>query len=485
MAFGAEDTTPPVLKGFTISPAVIDTSAGPAEVILGFAVTDDASGVSYLEATFTDPSGALPKSTSFKFAPTLSGSPAAKLIFPRFSAPGVWVLSKVFLSDAAGNTLLLDTDAVEGLGFPTRLEVRSTKDTTSPKLSRLEFTPPRIDTTVGPADVTLSFTATDDLAGVSYLELVFISPAGTYRHGGPSKFEPTRSVSGAMTVTFPRRSQAGQWKLNSVFLADAAGNTQILNTDDLSGLGIQTALEVICEPDNEPPTLASLRFTPESIDTSAGPATVRVAFRATDIMSGIKSIEVVFSSPSANTKQTASAIFPSLNGVSDSLKVTFPRFSESGQWTLSSAFLADAAGNTLVLDVDELIRRGIPTTLEVKGAQDTAPPHLTALRFTPEEIDTSRGPAAVEVAISATDDLAGVQSAEVVFVNPSESTHQQGSVSIQAQTQVSAKIRVDFPSRSEPGEWRIESLALTDAAGNTVVLDADALSSRVGKLRVR
>jgi hypothetical protein len=288
-----------------------------------------------------------------------------------------------------------------------------------------------------------------------------------------------------MKVTFPRRSEAGQWQLKTVFLADAAGNTLILSADELSGLGVQTTLEVICEPDTEPPTLTSLRFTPDAIDTSAGPANVAVAFRASDAMSGITSLEIVFLSPSANSKQGGSITFPSLNGVTDSLKVTFPRFSEPGQWTLSSALLTDAAGNTRLLDTDDLVRLGVRTTLDVKGSQDTTPPRLTALRFAPEAVDTRRGPANVDVIITATDDFAGVRSAEVVFVSPSESARERGSVSFAPRAEVTATIRVSFPGSSEPGDWCMESVAVTDDAGNTLILDAATLSSRVGKLRMR
>lgn len=487
-AIGGEDTAPPVLKQLTITPRVIDTSAGPAEVILGFTVTDDASGVNYAEAVFADPSGALPQSTSVKFAPTLSGSPAAKVIFPRFSAAGVWTLAKVFLSDVAGNTLLLDTEALAGMGFPTRVEVKSAQDTTSPKLRRLEFSPSRIDTSLAAAEVKVSFEATDDLAGVTHVELAFASPTGRYQSSGPVKFDALRSVTGAVIVKFPRHSEAGQWSLRPVYVADAANNTLLLQADDLQSLGIPTTLEVISTQDTDPPRLTSLRFTPESIDTSAGPATVNVAFRATSKVSGVTSMEVVFDSPSGVSKQRVSATFPALNGVGDSLKITFPHLSEPGQWSLSGVLMADASGNTLALDVEGLESLGIARRLNVTSATDSTPPVLTSLSLSAQAIEVSRGPATVDLTLKATDDLSGIKEIEAYFVSPS-GLRQRVSDSLSQdgvpKREVSRTLRVHFPQSSERGDWRLDSLILTDVAGNTLTLEADALSRFLVALQVR
>jgi hypothetical protein len=477
------DSRPPELRALAFSPAAVDTSAAAVDVTLSFTVADQASGVRYFEAAFTDPSGVFRQSASARFAPTLSGAYSAKVTFPRFSAPGAWILSNVFLSDAAGKTLLLDTNALTHLGLPTLLEVRSAQDTTSPKLSRLEFTPSRIDTSLAPADLTVSFGATDDLAGVSNLELVFMSPSGAGRQGGTSRFEATRSLSGAMTLTFPRRSEAGLWTLQTVLVADAANNTLMLDAEALRGLGFGTRLEVISAQDTEPPSLGSLGFT-NTIDTSQGPATVEVGFQASDALSGVTSLEVVFQSPSGVTRQRGTATFPSLHDVSDKLKVTFPRFSEPGEWTLSGASLADAAGNTLILDPDGLAKMGVQTRLQVTSAQATSPPGLTALDFTPKTISTAGGAAEVTVAFRATD-TSGVKSLEISFVSPSGSMRAHGSAQFPPVSELTGIVKVAFPALSEPGMWRMETLMVTDAADNTLILDADALGARASGLQVR
>ena len=483
-AFGGEDTTPPELKSLSFTPASIDTSSGPAEVTVNFTVTDDASGANYFEATFLDPSGNGRRSASARFTPALSATHSVKVVFPHSSMAGTWTLSHVFLGDAAGNTSILDADAISGRGFPARLEVKSSQDTTSPKLTALEF-PAHIDTSAGPAHVKVDLTATDDLSGVNYIEISFVSPSGTARHVGTAKFEAAQSASKSITVTFPRLSEPGQWTLSAVFLSDAARNTLILDTEGLVRAGFRTTLEVKSASDTTPPSLTGLRFAPESISTSGGPATVKVDFTATDDLSGVNYLELSFLSPSGNARQGGVAKFEPTKSASKSMEVTFPRRSEAGQWTLSAVLLGDAAGNTLVLDAEGVVRAGLRTNLEVRPASDTTPPRLTALSFSPDAIDTSRGPATVKVDFTATAS-SSVKHFEVVFLSPSRVTRHHAAAVFAPATEVTGSVDVSFPQSSEQGAWTVASVIVSDDAGNTLVLDADTLASRLYKtLQVR
>ena len=60
-----------------------------------------------------------------------------------------------------------------------------------------------------------------------------------------------------------------------------------------------------------------------------------------------------------------------------------------------------------------------------------------------------------------------------------------GAAELRASADAKGVIRVIFPQGSEPGIWRMETALLADAAGNTLLLDAGELASRVGVLRVR
>ncbi len=353
-ALCAEDTEAPKLTSLQFTPASIDTSKGPAVVTVSFAATDDAAGVSYFELSFVDPSGVFRQAGSAKFAPTLSATNSIRITFPRFSNSGTWTLSQALLADNAGNTLILDSDALRGRGFPTALQVISATDTVSPKLTALDFAPAQIDTSVKPAEVKVNFTATDDLSGVHYVELSFVSPSGVFRHGGTAKLEAAESASKSIRVTFPRLSEPGEWILNPVLLADAAGNTLILDREGLTGLGFRTTLNVKSASDTVRPSLTALRFAPEVIDTTYGPASVKVEFTATDDLSGVRLFEIAFVSPSGAAKVSGSKKFSPAHEVTDSVTMHFPKSSEPGAWKVGQVMLADDAGNTLVLAAEAM-----------------------------------------------------------------------------------------------------------------------------------
>jgi hypothetical protein len=485
LVLAGDDTTPPELKAIQFTPAAIDTSGGAAEVTVTFSVTDDLSGASYFEVSFLDPSSAHHQTAFIKFAPTLSGTNSVKVNFPHSSMPGAWTLAKIMVADAAGNTLVLDADGLSGRGFPTRLEMKSSLDTTSPKLAALEISPAQIDTSKGPAEVKINYTATDDLSGVTYLELSFLSPSGVSRRGATARIDAAPSVSNSITVNFPALSEPGQWKLESVLLSDAARNTLVLDTDALTGSGFPTALNVRSATDTTSPTLTGLRFTPESVDTSAGPATVNVQLTATDDLSGVNYLEVSFMSTSGISLGGAAKVDANTS-VSAAIPVTFPPRSESGQWVLKTVFLSDASGNTQILDAAALAASGMKTNLEVRSATTAATgPKLDSLHVSPESIDTSRGPAVVNIDFAASGEQSPITRVEVSWISPSGAVRVAGVARFDPGKSVNASVPVNFAAGSEPGQWTLSAVFLADAAGNTITLDADALASRVPKLQVR
>ena len=265
------------------------------------------------------------------------------------------MLAHVFLSDAAGNTLLLDHAALVRAGFRVRLEVRSAKDTISPKLTALDISPVEIDTTTGPASVKVNVSATDDLSGVNYVEITFSSPSGGFKRNTSLKFEPAESVSHSLALIFPPLSEPGRWTLSMLFLADAAGNTTILQTSALNDLGFRTTLEVKSAADTGSPQLSSLRFSPEAIDTTQGESIVTVEFKATDDLSGVRIFEATFTAPSGSISYKGHTVFQTASKeAAGSVQIMIPRSSEAGGWTLSTVVITDNAGNTLVLDADVL-----------------------------------------------------------------------------------------------------------------------------------
>lgn len=306
------------LKSLTFSPSSIDTVKADAVVTLNFAAADDVSGINSFEATFTDPSGTSCQSATARFQPALSSAHSVRVRFPRFAAPGAWVLSSLFLTDTAGETLILDQDDLRRLGFATNLEVVSVRDTVSPRLSALTYTP-KIDTRSASADVQATYSAIDDLSGLAYLEAAFLSPSGNVTRTGTVKAEGGQILPGALTIAFPRLSEPGAWTLHSVFLADAAGNTLVLDEAGLAELGVKTTLEVESAIDTIAPELMTLRFKPDSIDTRERAAAVDVEFTASDDITGVRSFEVTFVNLSGTVMQRAAKILAPASKVTDTV----------------------------------------------------------------------------------------------------------------------------------------------------------------------
>lgn len=111
-AFAQEDTTPPVLLEFTISPAVFDTGQG--DVILDFCVkaNDDISGLDRVEVEVHHKTNGAPRrqvSNSFNGNDEIC-SFVTLLQFSRYGTYRV----RVFLYDNVGNNIEID----EGAGSP-------------------------------------------------------------------------------------------------------------------------------------------------------------------------------------------------------------------------------------------------------------------------------------------------------------------------------------------------------------------------------
>ena len=96
------------------------------------------------------------------------------------------------------------------------------------------LTPDAINTTQGTAAVKVEFTATDNLSGVKYVEVVFASPTGAVLQRGSAMFEPAKEVRGSVEVTFPQSSDPGVWKVASFMVTDAAGNSLLLKEDAMA-----------------------------------------------------------------------------------------------------------------------------------------------------------------------------------------------------------------------------------------------------------
>src|SRR5258706_9916187 len=101
------------------------------------------------------------------------------------------------------------------------------------------------------------------------------------------------------------------------------------------------------------PNLTALSFTPTSINTGGGPATVTVNFTSTDNVSSIFYFETAFVDPTnVFTHRAFKFLSPPRSPATDSVAITFPQFSPPGTWNLAYVFIVDSAGNSLFLNTN-------------------------------------------------------------------------------------------------------------------------------------
>ena len=125
--------------------------------------------------------------------------------------------------------------------------------------------------------------------------------------------------------------------------------------------------------DTTPPVLTAFSFSPDTINTAMGVATIIVNFSATDDLSGVNSFQANFTSPSRQQFATTSgvSVIPPAGSASRTANVTFPQFSETGTWE-PEVMLWDAAGNLRILSAVDLAVMGFPIALEVGSTQSVS-----------------------------------------------------------------------------------------------------------------
>lgn len=391
---------------------------------------------------------------------------------------------------------------IGSLGLPSTAAAQDV-DVTPPALVDFSFAPAAIDVSAGPQTVVATLHVTDDLAGVSSVNVSFRSPTGAqFQFSSSSSPAAGTRTDGTfvVNVVFPQFAAAGTWTVSSVTLSDLAGNFSSLNTIVLQSRGLPTTLEVTSLPDTEPPVLTALAITPAVVNVSTGDAMVTVDLQVTDNLSGtafapcvpgsfFAFFAVTLRSPSGVQERFMAAAALGLTSGTRadgtwSGTLTMPRQSEAGPWSVQSLTLRDCAGNSRFYSASMLQTLGHQASVDVvSDPADTQPPALTSLTYLPITINTSAGFQFVTVRLGITDNLSGTKfspttpqlsffEAGVQFRSPS-GNQVRSAAFFSPFTLVSGTVldgiwesSVFFPRFSEDGTWRIDLLQIKDAVRN-------------------
>jgi hypothetical protein len=239
------DTVAPDVVSLSFSPSAIDTTSSAASVTVTATLSDNLSGFDVAGFIFYSPNGEWTNTCWVRRPAGASQlriySSTCKVDFPRYSAAGNWTLGQVYLADQASNRITLTAADLTGKGMAVNLTVTSNSDTANPILTNLDVTP-SVNVSASSATVTLTATVTDNLSGVAQLDVIFASPSGNqtqecvfFAADGTTPLSLTDSCS----VQIPRYGEAGQWRVDWLYISDLAGNYTVFGAADLVGMGFQ------------------------------------------------------------------------------------------------------------------------------------------------------------------------------------------------------------------------------------------------------
>src|SRR5262249_25096624 len=119
---------------------------------------------------------------------------------------------------------------------------------------------------------------------------------------------------------------------------------------------------------------------------------------------------------------------------------------------------------------------GLMLTGSIFAVPDAHSLELKSLAFSPSTIDTSRNGGDVRLDFTL-DAQTPASYIEAVFVDPSGVFRQSASARLGSGPGTQS-VLFKFPRLSTPGAWTLSQVFISDTDGNTLVLDADALSGR-------
>ncbi len=351
-------------------------------------------------------------------------------------------------------------------------------DLTAPLLTCLALSPAAINTTLVDSVVQIPLGATDENSGLDSASVTLTSPLAIAYNGFTSFNSPgQRSGNALSSITIPRYAPAGSYAL-SVTLKDLAGNSRTYSGQDLATLGFPATLAVSSsDPDSTPPTLTSIAFLPNTVDTTSQDVTYNIDVGFQDAKSGLSGASIILPyndgllafryEPSLNPGNYVSG---NANGGIFRTQVTLRRHFPAGVYTPSSITLTDRVGNSSTTTPVS------PPVFTVNSASsDTGRPKVVFFDFTPKAINTASAAVVVSYTSRWTDDRSGFPPSalpDVTLQSPSGKLVRgpgtctllsSGDIFTVYPRNVLYQCTVTIPKLAEPGIWTVTRLGMNDA----------------------
>ncbi len=268
----------------------------------------------------------------------------------------------------------------------------------------VEIAPTEIDTSQSAREVQVTVSLTRTGGSLSELREIRVASESDARPGSPVMSfstlylpgSPLTLVSGTPddgtwsgTMTLPRHTYRGEHRISLLLVATRAGSATELDYQSIPYQGLARAQLVhtfmqVGQGDSGAPKVESLDFSPHRIDTSGGPATVRVRAHITDDMLGADEVSFYFRSPRPGYWSSGAYLELTSGTTMDGIwegRFEFPQYSHNGLHRASLGTRDSLHhGRYEASDLEGL---GFHATLEQAGADDTQGPRLNSLSFRP------------------------------------------------------------------------------------------------------
>jgi RTX calcium-binding nonapeptide repeat (4 copies) len=256
--YDGPDVTAPVLGEFSISPELVETGAASVPVEIRGALEDAQSGVRSMEVSVLLPGHEPPYTLTYTFYGRLregtqnDGTQVAIYTLPGYARPGPYRISKLELTDWAGNTATFEADDLEALAKSAQFEVTGAGDTTPPEILDYSFSPSVISASGG--TIVAYIHVRDDLSGLAEFpdeggSDVFDSfwPVADVHELETSGVAPVRVSGDALDAvwrlerTYPASAPSGEYRLEYLSAIDRASNQNLLHRADAEAAGWPTS----------------------------------------------------------------------------------------------------------------------------------------------------------------------------------------------------------------------------------------------------
>jgi hypothetical protein len=357
-----EDITPPVVTTLEVHDPIVDFASGDRSVSITVTVIDDLAGVELVQLYL--PYG----DEGFRLSQSVATGATHSFTFtlPDNVANGTTAF-EIAVYDKAGNWTYYSSSELQSMGFAPSVEITgSIEDTEAPTLDSLISNDPVINVSEGDRTITFSYSAIDDLSGLTNFSIEVYDPEGNWMQG-----RGRTSSSGSITFSVPENAVNGIYTIK-VVTKDVAGNMLTYSAEELQELGFISSFEVTqADTDTTPPSLVAFTVDEPVIDFESGDREITVSVKVSDDKAGIDQFRVYLASPTG--QQLVQFVY---GAEEESVTFVLPDHFSNGEYSMQ-LYVRDLAGNDVTYTYQDILEQGFSGVFEVSdgssGNDDTLP----------------------------------------------------------------------------------------------------------------